>query len=136
MAAPDGQPVPLNISDDLAAHGSDAWLDAYNNVPSTQADTTLGLLDPYPRLRAFYEDDPYAAVTYGLPVAVKEYGPVVVARFRYGIGQLLTSNSLSGLAGTVLVGNSGDLTKQVGLWPLEAVALSGPPPAAAAPAGP
>jgi hypothetical protein len=71
--------------------------------------------------------------TFGLPLAVKNYGPFVAVRLQRGTLQLWTEDSPSASAGTVLTGNGSDLAKEAGLWPVEATAVAAapsPPPEA------
>jgi hypothetical protein len=131
-----GQAVPLNVFDELGIHGADAWLEHARQVPasvdSSGADDPLDweavvarhveLLDPYPALHDFYTSDPDALTTYGLPVSVKDYGPMVTVRLQRGSLQLWTVDTPWAAAGTVVGGNAGDLAKEAGLWPLTALA--------------
>jgi hypothetical protein len=81
----------------------------------------LALLDSYPPLRDFYMANPNALNEYGLPVSVHAYGPVVALRAQRVTLQLWTEDSPWASAGTVVLGNGGDLAKEVGLWPASAI---------------
>ncbi|MBI4492103.1 MAG: hypothetical protein HY690_04855 [Chloroflexi bacterium] len=130
----EGRAVPVNVFDDLNRQGADGWLEAFRQVPRA-ADTSgdagldweavvarhVGLLDPYPALREYYLSDPDWLETYGLPLAVEQYGPVVGVRLQRATLQLWTVDVPWAQAGTVVVGNGGDLAKEAGLWPPEAV---------------
>jgi hypothetical protein len=120
--------VTVDVFDDLTTHRSDAWLETKRQIPRAPlanvdagmewadiVDSHVQLLHAYPALRDFYEADPEALTTYGLPVAVKQYGPVVTVRMQRGTLQLWTE-------GGVVVGNGGDVAKEAGLWPSSAVA--------------
>ncbi len=126
--------VPVNVFDDLNQRGVDGWLDTFRQVPQA-ADTSedsglawdavqarhLANLDPYPALLAAYLNDPNWLEDYGLPLSVKQYGPVVGARLQRATLQLWTVDVPWAAAGTVVVGNGGDLAKEAGLWPIDAL---------------
>jgi hypothetical protein len=139
-----GRATPVNVLDDLSQAGADDWLDRVQHIPpalDTSADAGLSfeqvlarhqaLLDPYPSLQSFYQDTPDALDRLGLPLAVKTYAPLVSVRLQRGSLQLWTADVPWAAAGSVEVGNSGDLAKLFGLWPLEATP---PRPPASAPA--
>jgi hypothetical protein len=94
----------------------------------------MALLDAYPAIHAFYDADPDGIEHYGLPVAVQAYDSLVVVRTQRAILQLWTVDQPWGAAGTVIAGNAGDLAKEAGLWPLNALAPE-PGPAVVAAAG-
>jgi outer membrane protein assembly factor BamB len=124
--------VPLNVLDELDRPGTSAWLDANRQVPpaeSTAADTGLTFdavqarhiakLEAYPALLDFYTSDPAALDKYGLPLSVKDYGAFVAVRLQRATLQLWPDDN--GSPGTIVVGNAGDLAKEVGLWPVDAL---------------
>jgi hypothetical protein len=126
------QAVPVNVLDELNARSRDAWLDRVRQVPpaaDTQADNGLtfddvmarhiALLEPYPALRDFYASAPDSVNTFGLPLAVKDYGAFVAVRLQRATFQLWRD---PGGGEGVLVGNAGDLAKDLGVWPLSALA--------------
>jgi hypothetical protein len=127
--------VPVNVFDDLNQNGSDGFLDAVRQVPpaaDTSADSGLpfdqvvarhvALLDPYPSLREFFLADPDWLTTYGLPLAVKDYGPFVAVRLQRATLQLWNVDAPWARAGSVVVGNGADVAKEAGLWPVSALA--------------
>jgi outer membrane protein assembly factor BamB len=127
-----GRAVPVNLLDDLNGRGTDGWLDRMREVPpaaDTQADSGLtweqvvarhtALLDAYPALHDFYMARPDALEIYGLPLSVKDYGTFVAVRLQRATFQLAGGQHA---AANVLVGNTGDLAKEAGLWPVTAVA--------------
>jgi hypothetical protein len=128
-----GQALPINVLDELSFRGSDDWLEGARLVPAApDADETalpwdevasrhLALLGPYPLLMDAYENDPDAVERYGLPVAVDNYGAVVVVRAQRATLQLWLDDRPWAAAGTVVVGNAGDLAKESGLWPMAAL---------------
>jgi hypothetical protein len=146
------QVVPLNVLDEANLDGADPWLDSMRQVPpadDTSADTGLSfqdvvnrhtaLLDAYPALADFYASTPDAIDIYGLPLAVKSYGPVVVVvRLQRATLQLWQVDTPFAQAGSVVAGNGSDLAKEIGLWPPEATLASSPaaPPPNADPVPP
>jgi hypothetical protein len=124
-----GSSTPVNVFDDLSAHGADAWLDQRHQIPPP-SDTAayagltgdelvtghLALLDQYSVLHDFYDSDPEATALYGLPLAIKDYGLVIRVRLQRAALQMWTSDVPWAAAGTVVVVNSGDLAKEAGLW--------------------
>jgi hypothetical protein len=100
-----GQVLPMNVLDELHAAGADAWLDTAFDVPAsldwsmdtgqdwqTIYRTHLALLDSYPLLRAAYLADPEAVTDYGLPMAVRDNGGVVVVRLQRAVLVLSTTD--------------------------------------------
>jgi hypothetical protein len=142
-----GGAVRVNVFDDLNLRGSDAWLQRTYQVPMAPTGTAdlgmgwddvvaqhMGLLDAYPAIYAFYAADPDGLERFGLPIAVQDYGALVVVRTQRALLQLWTVDQPWGAAGTVVAGNAGDLAKEAGLWPLKALAAE-PAPAVTAIAG-
>ncbi|HEY8742845.1 MAG TPA: hypothetical protein VIU62_07095, partial [Chloroflexota bacterium] len=82
----------------------------------------LAMLDAYPGLRDYYAARPDAVDGLGLPAGIDTYGPLVSVRLQRATLQLWLVDTPWAAAGTVVVGNAGDLAKQAGLWPLDAVA--------------
>jgi hypothetical protein len=138
-----GHAVPVNILDDLDQQGSNAWLSDNREVPrpSPTGDDVdqawdavvsrhMALLDSYPTLQAFYAAQTDAVDRLGLPVGVQDFGPVVSVRLQRATLQLWRIDTPWASAGSIIVGNGGDLAKEAGLWPLEATTPAGvaPPP--------
>ena len=121
------QAQPINLLDDLNARGLDTWLDSQQAIPPA-ADTSpdvglsfdavvtrhVAVLDAYAPLQSFYLSTPDAVGTFGLPLSVKDYGPVVSVRTQRAILQLWPN-------GSVTVGNAGDAAKAAGLFPRSAI---------------
>ena len=135
-----GQAVPLNVFDELGERGFDTWLEPRHQVPRAPDLTQdlglpwdavierhLSLLDAYPALEEFYTTDSDAMTRYGLPLSVQAYGPFSTVRLQRGTLQLWTTDAASAAAGTVVVGNGGDVAKEAGLWPREAVVPASAP---------
>jgi hypothetical protein len=136
-----GQAVPVNVLDELG-NPADSWLDDQRQVPASSGlamdpstpwedvvSAHVALLDSYPALRSFYDADPTAVDDYGLPVAVQDYGSFVTARLQRATLQLWTVDTPWASAGSVVLGNAGDLAKEAGLWPSEASVPEVPPTA-------
>jgi hypothetical protein len=128
-----GAAVAVNVLDDLSQQGSDAWLFADRQIPRSQAFADDGLdfpavvanhlaiLDPYPALHDYYTARPDAVDRFGLPMGIDTFGPIVTVRLQRATLQLWVVDTPDAAAGTVVLGNAGDLGKQAGLWPLDAV---------------
>jgi len=130
------------VFDELNQKGSDNWLDAFRQVPPAPASEAqdaglsfdqvvqrhIALLDTYPELRDFYTNQPDSLNSYGLPLAVKDYGPFVAVRLQRATLQLWKVDTAWAAAGTVVVGNGADVAKEAGLWPVEAIAPVVAPP--------
>jgi hypothetical protein len=140
--------VPLNVLDDLSQRGTDPWLERTRQVPMSPAGLEdlglpwdevvarhLAVLEPYPALLEAYVNTPDALEAYGLPLSIKEYGTFVSVRLQRATLQLWLVDQPWAAAGTVVVGNAGDLAKEAGLWPLSALAPE-PRPAASVEAVP
>src|SRR6185503_7246763 len=84
-------------------------------------DRHIALLDSYPALRAFFDSDPDNMEHFGLPLSVADYGPFVTVRLQRATFHLWTVDTPWAAAGTVVLGNGGDLAKEVGLWPMDAL---------------
>ena len=120
--------------DDLDQRGSDAWLNARRQIPhpSPSNDTGLdfaavveqhtALLNAYPALSEYFAAQADAVDRFGLPTGVYDYGSLVSVRLHRAVLQLWQIDTPWAASGTVVVGNDGDLAKQAGLWPLEAIA--------------
>jgi hypothetical protein len=128
------QAARVKILEDLGTRGNDAWLDQVRHIPpqpDPRSDAGLSLdelfavhhqlLDAYPPLRDFFDADNDPLSTYGLPVSVKEYGHLVSVRLERATLAIYTSDAPGVATGNVVVGNTGDLARDVGLWPLTAL---------------
>lgn len=129
----------LNVFDGLHDQGLDAWLDTQRQIPprrDTSPDAGLSwsqviarhqkLLAQDPAIRARYMADPSALDDYGLPMSVKDYGPVVVVRCQRAAFQHWKVAMPWAAAGAVTLVNGGDLAKEAGLFPAAGLA-PGPP---------
>jgi beta-lactamase class A len=128
---PQGQDVSyLNIFDTLHDDGFDAWLDQTKQIPpplNTGPDTGLPwakvvarhqqLLAQAPAIRTRYFADRDALTDYGLPMAVKDYGPVIVVRCQRAAFQYWKVTMSFAPSGTVTLVNGGDIAKAAGIFP-------------------
>ncbi len=120
----------LNIFDTLHDDGFDTWLDQTKQIPpplSTAPDTGLPwaqvvarhqqLLAQAPAIRTRYFADRDALADYGLPMAVKDYGPVIVVRCQRAAFQYWKVTMPFARSGTVTLVNGGDIAKAAGIFP-------------------
>jgi S1-C subfamily serine protease len=142
-----GRVVFVNLLDELTRAGKDDWLLVYRQIPrpATFPDEAglpfdqiirnrLRLLDGYPALRAAYFATPDPIAANGLPVApVTDVGPALVLRAQRRAFQLWKVPTPFAQPGDITVVNGGDLGKEAGLYPAEAVQ---PEPASAQIAAP
>jgi hypothetical protein len=124
----------FNVFDVLHDQGFDAWLDATQQIPppfDTSPDTGLAwnrvvarheqLLNRVPAIRSRYFADRNAVNDYGLPMSVKDYGPVLVVRCQRAAFQYWKVAQPFARAGSVTLVNGGDVAKAAGLFPKDAV---------------
>lgn len=129
-----GQVWFLNTFDALHDAGKDEWLLVRRQTPppeDTRPDTGLPwdqvvarhlqLLDREPRIKARFLEEPAWLERYGLPMSYQDFGPVAVLRAQRATFQLWKTAMPWAAAGTVTVANGGDLAKEAGLFPWEAV---------------
>jgi hypothetical protein len=69
-----------------------------------------------PALRDAYWSDDDPLNHWGLPVAVEDFGPVVVMRAQRAAFQFWKEAQPFAAAGTVTIVNAGDISKEAGLW--------------------
>jgi hypothetical protein len=128
-----GETVFVDMLDALSANSADSWLDAHLQIPPRQdwsADISLSsedvyaahlaVLDDYPDLRGAVVADGSLDL-YGLPTAVKQYGPTLVVRFQRGTLQVWTEDTSLAPAGTQLWASGAQLGRQLGQWPASAM---------------
>lgn len=120
----------LNVFDTLHDDGFDTWLDQTEQIPpplTTAPDTGLSwtqvvarhqqLLVHAPVIRTRYFADRDALADYGLPMAVKDYGPVIVVRCQRAAFQYWNVTMPFARSGTVTLVNGGDIAKAAGIFP-------------------
>jgi hypothetical protein len=133
--------VPVDIFDGLSP-ATDSWLSTYRQVPP-EPDWSIdlgqpwddvvaahqALLDAYPPLKDLYFSSSDPLQTYGLPLSVQQYASMVVVRTQRATLQLWTVDTPWAAAGSVVVGNAGDMAKEAGMWPSDAIVPRLPPTA-------
>ncbi|MCL5075752.1 MAG: hypothetical protein M1136_08945 [Chloroflexi bacterium] len=130
----------VNVFDELSKAGKDDWLLAYRQVPKSfdwSADAGLPwseivqrhlkLLDSNPAIKARYLADPDPIAHFGLPMAYGEYENVFVLRGQRAVLQQWRVDTPWAKAGQVTVANGGDILKETGLIPREAIVPESPP---------
>ncbi|MCL5075738.1 MAG: hypothetical protein M1136_08875 [Chloroflexi bacterium] len=130
----------VNVFDELSKVGKDDWLLAYRQVPkpfdwsadaglpwSEIVQRHLKLLDSNPAIKARYLADPDPIAHFGLPMAYGEYENVFVLRGQRAVLQQWRVDTPWAKAGQVTVANGGDILKEAGLIPREAIVPESPP---------
>lgn len=124
----------LNTFDALHDAGKDDWLLTRRLTPppdDTSPDTGLPweqvvarhlkLLDQDPAIKERFLAEPAWAEYYGLPVSYANFGPVAVLRAQRATFQHWKEQMPWADKGSVTIANGGDLAKEAGLFPWEAV---------------
>ncbi len=91
-------------------------------------------LDDNPPIRSFYfaADDP--VLRYGLPTSrIEDFGPVLAIRLQRAVLQQWKVDVPWAAAGQVVIANGGDIAKEVGFYPSQALQLETAPAATPAP---
>ncbi len=135
-----GQVQFLNTFDLLHDRGMDSWLLVYRQVPEpldTGPDTGLpwekvvdrhlAFLDQSPPIKTRFLANDSWLLHYGLPVSYRDFGQLYVVRAQRAVFQLWKVDVPWAKKGEVTVANGGDLAKEAGLWPWEAVTPENPP---------
>ncbi len=130
----------VNVFDVLYERGKDQWLHAYRQTPShpgSAGDVGLDwmaikdrhwkILDVDPKLKQYFLSDKNPVERYGLPIACSDMGNAMVLRTQRAVFQRWKENTLWAPAGYITVANGGDIAKEAGLLPVDAVVLEGPP---------
>jgi len=136
----------LNTFDALHDKGKDDWLLIYRQTPKpfdTSPDNGLSwdqvlkrhlaFLDQNDAIKKVYFSDPQAIDHFGLPVAYADAGNSFVIRAQRATFQYWKENVPWAEKGEVTVANGGDLAKEAGLWPAQAVMPEAAPPAISVP---
>ncbi len=130
----------LNTFDALHDKGKDTWLLTYRQTPNpfdTSPDTGLSwdqivkrhqaFLDQNEAIKKVYFADPSPIDHFGLPVAYADEGNSFVIRAQRATFQYWKEDVPWAKKGDVTVANGGDLAKEAGLWPADAVVPQQPP---------
>ncbi len=133
-----------NTMDIMNREGHDDWLEAFRQVPrhatlpedagapfSQIMENHLALLDVNPAIRDAFFAVPSWLTRLGLPIAYGDYGSMVAMRTQRAVLQQWLVDVPWARAGQVVFANSGDLAKEAGLFPAEAITPFDPhvPPA-------
>ncbi len=132
---PESNSVALvNVFDELAAAGKDDWLLSVRSVPKADdwasdqgkawdqiVQNHYALLDQTPAIKAAYFSESDPVTMNGLPMAAQDYGSVYVVRAQRKVFQQWKQATPWANAGEVTVANGGDLGKEAGLYPANAV---------------
>ena len=130
-----GQAYFVNVLDRLSAAGKDDWLLSARMTPrpsDPSADTGLpwpsvvarrqAMLDADPAIRAAYFADPDPVARFGLPVSQADMGNAYVVRCQRAVLQRWKEDVPWAKAGQVTIANGGDIAKEAGILPAEALA--------------
>jgi hypothetical protein len=132
---PDTQSMTfVNTFDELSSAGKDNWLLSTKQVPPpanwasdvglTWDQTVanhLALLNISPEIKAAYLSASDPISLNGLPMAAQDFGNVVVVRAQRKVFQQWKTNVPWATAGQVTVANGGDVGKEAGLYPADAI---------------
>lgn len=124
----------VNVFDEMSRRGLDGWLRAYRQVPAPEEWSSDNggrwedvvrahqtLLEANPAIKAVYFDVADPVVLYGLPMAYSDMGNNVTLRAQRVVLQQWKEDVPWARAGQVTVANGGDIAKEVGLIPKEAL---------------
>ena len=139
----------LNVFDLLHDGGRDPWLRVARMVPEPSAVNDAGKpweqivrerqgwLNANPAIRDQYFAVAYPIEQYGLPTSpVVDFGNVQVVRLQRAVIQQWLVDTPWAAAGQVTVANGGDVAKEAGLLPADALAPVAAPPVSLSPARP
>ena len=123
-----------NTMDVLNRDGHDDWLETFRQVPrhatlaedagvpfSKIIENHLALLDVNPAIRDAYFAVPSWLTRLGLPIAYGDFGDMVAIRTQRAVLQQWLVDVEWARAGQVVFANSGDLAKEAGQFPPDAV---------------
>ena len=125
----------INVFDELHEAGQDSWLRVHRATPE-QLDTSfdagksweeivrdrLALLDANQAIIERYYAAPEPLLQYGLPTSrVEDYGNVLVIRTQRAVFQQWKEDVPWAKAGEVTIANGGDIAKELGLFPEDAM---------------
>lgn len=137
----------VNVFDALAEKGKDGWLLSHRQTPlhpGSAADAGLDwegikrrhwqMLDLDPRIKQYFESSRDPLQHYGLPISYADMGNATVLRAQRAVFQRWKEDVPWAKAGDITVANGGDIAKESGLLPLDALVLESPPPTVPEPA--
>lgn len=131
----------VNVFDELAASGRNAWLQDVQSVPPEVpanydaglkwpqiVSHRLALLKSHPALYKFYESQSDPLDLYGLPTSpVVDVGPMYVVRLQRAVLQEWKVAEPWAKPGEVTVANGGDVSKAADVFPWKAMRPVAPP---------
>jgi len=137
----------VNIFDELRDAGKDEWLKVVCSTPKQvwlENESSLGwsevarqrqaFLDVNPKIKAAYFAVADPVMMFGLPASrVEDMGNAFVVRLQRAVIQQWKVNTPWAKAGEVTIANGGDIGKQSGILPADALQPSGPDGAVAVP---
>ncbi len=151
-----GQVYFVNVFDRLSAAGKDDWLDSVRSTPhpfDNSADQGLAwddivklhqsLLEKRPAIKKIYFSDTDPIQHFGLPMGAQDYDNVFVIRTQRAVFQQWKTDVPWARSGEVTIANGGDLAKELGMYPMQAITpepgpsaqIIGPNPGASAQLG-
>lgn len=126
----------MNIFDELSKRGHDDWLESHRSIPLSRdwsqdqdqpservISNHLAILDADSAIKRKYLEDPQWMEKNGLPMAVKEYGNVIVVRGQRAVFQRWKEDVPWAKKGQVTLALGGDIAKERGLLPAFATLL-------------
>lgn len=127
-------PTFVNVFDELSAAGKDGWLLEVKQVPPARdwssdngkawpdiVQNHLLLLDLDPEIKRYYTSVPFNTDLFGLPMGARDFGTVFVVRAQRVVFQHWKINVPWAKAGDVVIANGGDVIKESGVFPSNAV---------------
>jgi len=132
----EGRAMFVNVFDELSLSGRDDWLMNVRSTPkpikideegkgwSEVVAGRLALLTGNAAIQKAYHSIANPIDSYGLPTSrVEDLGPLYALRAQRVVLQQWKVDTAWCKAGEVVVANGGDVAKEAGLWPSEAVAV-------------
>jgi len=130
-----GQVMFVNLFDEMSSSGKDDWLVAVRMTPKSLdwaadggqawgqvSSNHLAVLDQYPAIKASYYAQAGDPITMnGLPMSVQDMGNAYVVRAQRKVFQQWKVAVPWAAAGQVTVSNGGDIGKEAGLYPADAI---------------
>lgn len=127
-------PTFVNVFDELSSAGKDGWLLEVKQVPPARdwssdngkawpeiVQNHLALLDQDPEIKRYYQSVPFNTDLFGLPMGARDFGNVFVVRAQRVVFQHWKINVPWAKAGDVVIANGGDVMKESGVFPSNAV---------------
>ncbi|MCL5957967.1 MAG: M1 family metallopeptidase [Chloroflexi bacterium] len=135
-----GRAYFVNVFDEMSRRGMDDWLKAFRQTPSSVDWSSDGgrawpevvrshqaLLEANPAIKAAYFGVNDPVNLFGLPVAYADMGNNVTLRAQRAVIQQWKEDVPWAKAGQVTVANGGDIAKEAGLLPQEAMVVEEAP---------